>query len=131
YFGTSRSFIKAILCLYAMHKPKSFDNHLDVNIDNSWLKIATSKNYHHFFPKAFMRKTQPHWENWQVNHIANITIVDDFLNKNKIRAKAPSVYMEAFKNQNALINETMKTHLISDLEAFGIWEDDYTKFFES
>ena len=44
YFGTSRSFIKAILCLFAMHKPKSFDNHLDVNIDNSWFKIATSKN---------------------------------------------------------------------------------------
>src|SRR5690606_6065888 len=33
-FATGRSFIKAILCLYAMQKPKSFDNHLNVNIDN-------------------------------------------------------------------------------------------------
>jgi hypothetical protein len=56
YFGTGRSFIKAILSLFAMQKPKSFDNHLDVNIDNSWLKIATSKNYHHFFPKSYMKK---------------------------------------------------------------------------
>lgn len=131
YFGTGRSFIKAILCLFAMQKPKSFDNHLDVNIDNSWLKIATSKNYHHFFPKAFMRKNQPQWEGWQVNHIANITIVDGFLNKNKIRAKAPSKYMGTFKNQNPQIDDTMKTHLIDDLDEFGIWDDDYASFFEN
>lgn len=130
YFGTGRSFIKALLCLFAMRKPKSFDNHLDVNIDNSWLKIATSKNYHHFFPKAFMRKNQPQWEGWQVNHIANITIVDGFLNKNKIRAKAPSIYMSTFNDQNSELEDTMKTHLIHDLEEFGIWEDDYGKFFD-
>jgi hypothetical protein len=88
YFSTGRSFIKAILCLYAMQKPKSFDNHLDVNIDNSWLKIANSKNYHHFFPKSYMEKNQQHWEYWQYNNILNITIVDGYLNKNKIRAKA-------------------------------------------
>jgi len=131
YFGTGRSLIKALLCLFAMHKPKSFDNHLDVNIDNSWLKIATSKNYHHFFPKAFMRKNQPEWEAWEVNHIANITIVDGYLNKNKIRAKAPSVYMSTFKKQNDQLNETMKTHLFGDLELFGIWDDDYSRFFEN
>lgn len=131
YFGTGRSFIKAILCLFAMHKPKSFDNHLDVIIDNSWLKIATSKNYHHFFPKAFMRKNQPDWENWEVNHIANITIVDGYLNKNKIRAKAPSVYMRTFDKQNNHLYETMKTHLIYDLDEYGIWDDDYEKFFEN
>jgi hypothetical protein len=131
YFGTGRSFIKAMLCLFAMHKPKSFDNNLDVNIDNSWLKIATSKNYHHFFPKAYMSRNQPTWEDWQVNHIANITIVDGFLNKNIIRAKAPSIYMNTFKNQNDQLDETMKTHLIGDLEEFGIWNDDYGKFFEN
>jgi hypothetical protein len=131
YFGTGRSLIKAILSLFAMQKPKSFDNHLDVNIDNSWLKIATSKNYHHFFPKSYMKKNQPDWEYWQYNHIANITIVDGYLNKNKIRAKAPSVYMTTFRDQNEKLDETMQTHLIDDLDAFGIWEDDYGKFFES
>ena len=34
HFGTGRSLIKAILSLFAMQKPKSFDSHLDVNIDN-------------------------------------------------------------------------------------------------
>ena len=121
WFSTSRSFVKAILCIYTMHKPKSFDNHLDVNVDNSWLKIASSKNYHHFFPKAYMKKHHSDWEGWQYNHILNITIVDDFLNKNKIRAKAPARYMGTFKKENEQLEETMKSHLIDDLDAFGIW----------
>ena len=78
-----------------------------------------------------MRKNQPQWEGWQVNHIANITIVDGFLNKNKIRAKAPSVYMNTFRDQNAQLEVTMKTHLIGDLDEFGIWDDDYEKFFDN
>lgn len=130
YFSTGRSFIKAILCLYAMHKPKSFDNNLDVNIDNSWLKIATSKNYHHFFPKSYMQKNHPDYEYWQYNNILNITIVDGYLNKNKIRAKAPSIYMSTFKKDNPQLSETMKTHLIEDIEEFGIWENAYELFFD-
>ena len=27
-----------------------------VRISNDWLKQANSKNYHHFFPKAFLRR---------------------------------------------------------------------------
>ena len=130
YFGTGRSLIKAILCLYTKFKPKSFENNLDVNIDNSWLKIATSKNYHHFFPKAYMKKNYPDMDFWRYNHIANITIVDGYLNKNKIKAKAPSNYMNSFMNNNNDLENTMRTHLIDDLNEFGIWDNDYNKFFE-
>lgn len=129
YFGTGRSLIKAILCLYAMHKPKSFDSGLDVNIDNSWLKIATSKNYHHFFPKAYMRKDHPATEAWLVNHIVNITIVDDRLNKNRIKAKPPATYMKTFAEENEDLATTMATHLIDNVEEFGVWENDYGTFF--
>jgi hypothetical protein len=131
WFGTGRSYIKAILCLYAMQKPKSFDNNLDVNIDNSWLKISTSKNYHHYFPKAWMRKNYPSMNPWEYNHILNITIVDDYLNKNQIRASAPSTYMRKFEKGNPEIVKTMKTHLIGDLERFGIRDNDYEKFYQA
>lgn len=50
------------------------------------------------------------------------------LNKRVIRAKAPSVYMKAFRKENPHVDETMKTHLI-DLDAFGVWEDDCDRFF--
>lgn len=130
YFATSRSLIKAILCLFAMQKPKSFDNNLDVNIDNSWLKIASSKNYHHFFPKSYMEKNHPELEFWKYNHIANITIVDDYLNKSRIKAKAPSVYMRTFRDENESLSSTMESHLIDNLDEFGIWDNDYEKFFD-
>jgi hypothetical protein len=131
WFGTGRSYVKAILCLYAMQKPKSFDNNLDVNIDNSWLKISTSKNYHHFFPKAWMRKNYPNMNPWEYNHILNITIVDDYLNKSQIRASAPSSYMRKFEKGNPDIKKTMRTHLIGDFERFGIWDNNYEKFYQA
>jgi len=129
-FSTGRSFIKAILCLYAKQNPKSFNTNLDVIIDNSWLKIAASKNYHHFFPKAWLKNNYKELVYFKINHIVNITIVDDFLNKRKIRAHSPKVYMEEFKNQNEQLSETMKTHLI-DIDNDGIWENDYEVFYRS
>ena len=128
WFSSGRSYIKAILCIYAYHQPKSFDNEGIVNIGNSWLKRANSKNYHHFFPKAYLKKNGE--EDFYINHILNITIVDDFLNKREIGAKKPSVYMRKFKKMNPALSDTMKTHLIDDLDEFGIWDNNYDSFFE-
>lgn len=130
WFSTGKSFNKAILCLFAKQKPKSFDNNLDVIIDNSWLKIASSKNYHHFFPKSWMAKNKKEKEYFFVNHIVNITIVDGFLNKNVIRAKSPATYMKSFNSKNDDIAETMKTHFI-DIDKDGIWENDYDLFYNN
>ena len=56
--------------------------------------------------------------------------MDDFLNKREIGAKSPAFYMRKFIKQNEDIETTMKSHLINDLEAFGILENDYDRFFE-
>ncbi len=89
-------------------------------------RISLSGRYHHFFPRAYLKK---HGEDpWYVNHVANITIVDDYLNKRQIRAKAPSVHVRTFARENPRLGDTMKTHLI-DLDRFGVWEDDYEVFF--
>ena len=110
HFNTGRSFIKAILCLYAYQQPESFASSAKVRVANDWLKRANSKNYHHFFPRAYLEAQGEH--PWYINHIANITIVDDYLNKRKIKAKAPSAYMRAFRRENPRLDETMRTHLI-------------------
>ncbi len=127
WFSAGRSYIKAILCILAYHQPKSFIDNSIVNISNYWLKQANSKNYHHFFPKAYLKKLNIDED--KINHILNITIVDDFLNKRKIKDKAPSKYMLDFKSKNPNLNECMKTHLIN-LDEFGIWNDNYNLFFE-
>lgn len=125
WFSAGRSYIKAILCVYAYHQPKTFNDNSIVNISNYWLKQANSKNYHHFFPRAYLRNVGKEDE---ANHVLNITIVDDFLNKREIRAQAPSAYMKRFQRMNPQLSETMRTHLILDLHDFGVWGDDYETF---
>lgn len=126
WFSVGRSYVKAILCIYAYNEPKSFIDDARVNLSNDWLKQANSRNYHHFFPKAYLQKMGKSED--EANNVLNITIVDDYLNKRKIGAKPPSEYMKEFKGKNIRINETLKTHLISDLDHFGIWDDDYKIF---
>jgi hypothetical protein len=36
--------------------------------------------------------------------------------------------MKAFARSNKKIADTMKTHLIDDLDGFGVWGDDYDAF---
>lgn len=125
WFATGRSYIKAILCILAYRQPKSFVDDSVVTISNDWLKRANSKNYHHFFPKSYLKNRD--LEYVEINHIANITIVDDFLNKRLIRDKAPARYMADFAEQNTDLDRTMKSHLIK-LQSDGVWENDYKKF---
>ena len=62
------------------------------------------------------------------NSIANITIISDHLNKIDIGKKSPSKYMLEFKKDNPMINETMETHLIGDMNKFGISDNSYKIF---
>lgn len=137
-FKTGRAFVKAILCLLAGNEPRRFDNHKSrINVNNDWLKRANSKNYHHFFPKKILEEEG--WAPSDINHIVNITVVDEELNKAKIRAKKPSQYMAEFAKVNGKIAASMKTHFI-DIRRDGIWDkqfggtggakDDYERFFE-
>jgi len=125
-FSAGSSYCKAILCLLAYHEPKDFQDNGKVIIDNSWLKVANSKNYHHFFPKAYLRKNNIGNE----NSLVNITLVSADLNKRKIKAKAPSIYIKNFLDENDDLPASLKSHLINDLDDFGIMSDDYLVFLE-
>jgi len=127
YFSTSRSFVKAILCVLAHKEPKSFVDSSIVRLDNSFLKQANSKNYHHFFPKSWLEKQGEDWG--RINHVANITLVDDFLNKRLIRAQSPKTYMKKFISENPDIEKCLSTHLIK-LKS-GVMKDDYEMFFDA
>jgi hypothetical protein len=129
YFSTSRSFVKAILCVLAHKQPKSFVDNSIVCLDNSFLKQANSKNYHHFFPKAWLAKQDVDWG--RINHVANITLVDDFLNKRLIRAQSPKTYMKGFIANNHEIEKCLSTHLIKLNDSFGVLTDDYDSFFSA
>ena len=124
-FVLSNAYIKAILCLYAFQKPQSFNNGNDVAMNNDWLSKATSKNYHHFFPKKFLKDKGRDGG----DHVMNITMVDAALNQ-EIGVKPPSVYMREYQEANPSIVATMKTHLIGNLKTFGVLNDNYGKFID-
>ena len=122
-FSAGNSYCKAIICLLAYQEPKDFRDNGKVILDNSWLKVANSKNYHHFFPKSFLNgKTA-----LNSNSLMNISLVSDHLNKRKIGAKAPSVYIGDFAEQNNELNIALNSHFI-DLKGFGIESNDYQQF---
>lgn len=130
-FRAGNSYCKAILCLFSDFEPKEFHNNGTVILDNSWLKIATSKNYHHFFPKAYIRKNldRESIKNLDANSLMNITFVSAEANIRLIRDKQPSVYIKECSDKNEKLAETLKTHLI-EKESFGIEEDNYRLFLE-
>ena len=98
WFSTGDAFSKAVLCVLAGQRPRSFATGALVDLDNSWLKVSNSKNYHHFFPKAVVKR-MPGVDEWRANVVANITFVDDYLNKRRISAKRPSEYMATFRGR--------------------------------
>lgn len=125
WFSAGNAYCKAILCLLAYQQPKSFDTNGMVILDNSNLKIASSRNYHHFFPKAYLANVA---KDKEPNLIANITLIDGYSNKHRIGKKAPSEYIGKFEKDNKELGNTLKTHLIKDLDTYGIKADDYDGF---
>lgn len=125
-FSAGNSYCKAILCLLAYQEPKDLQDNGKVILDNSWLKVASSKNYHHFFPKAYLKNKTA----LNSNSLVNITFVSDHLNKRKIGAKAPSQYISDFQDENNQINKALQTHFI-DLNGFGIESNDYETFLQA
>jgi len=126
-FRAGNAFCKTILCLFAYQLPKSFDTNGMVILDNSNLKIATSRNYHHFFPKKYLEERAPEST---PNLIANITLIDGYSNKHKIGKKPPKSYISSFAKGNKKIGQTLKSHLINDREAFGVDTNNYELFIE-
>jgi len=127
WFSAGNAYCKSILCLLANNEPKSFDTHGMVILDNSNLKIASSRNYHHFFPKAYLAEKQPEHE---ANLIANITLIDGYGNKHRIGKKAPATYVKRFAAENKNIAASLRSHLIMDAEAFGVYQNDYGTFID-
>ena len=107
-FAVGRSYIKALLCILAYHQPKSFTDGSLVRISNDWLQRANSKNYHHFFPKAYLKKNTEE-EEYFINHIANITFVDDWLNKSGIFEDDYDVF---YKKRCQALSRELKKRII-------------------
>jgi len=123
------SFSKALLCLLSSKRPKNLLNGGDVKVGNNWLGKSSSKNVHHIFPKAFIKKEGK--KGWNPNVVANIMFADEHTNQKVIRARAPQDYFSEFKRRNKNFEDYLSTHLINDECFKAIMNNDYDTFIQN
>lgn len=124
-FTTGDAISKSVLCMLASFEPRSLKSNSKIILDNSNLSRSNSKNYHHFFPKAYLRNNNA----GEANIISNITIIGAEENL-KIGSNPPSKYLSGIKEDNANIQDTLRSHLIDDIDSFGLRNDCYEVFLE-
>ncbi len=112
-FTPSDAYIKAILCVLASKKPTSLESKdTPVTLSNENLSRSNSRNFHHFFPKKYMKE---HGMEKGAEHIANIIFLNAGENQ-EIKKKPPHVYLEDFEKRNSELSRCLKDHHLIDIK---------------
>ena len=82
----------------AFRKADARDWKTPLKIGSNHAGKADAIEFHHVFPKAYLRKDQPHLTSAQVDDIANLAFIGSETNK-LIGAKAPQVYKKLFSDE--------------------------------
>jgi len=122
-FKLNSAYTKALVCLLHQASPRSFIDGEKVIIDDA-LHKSNSKNYHHFFPKAYLANIV----GANPDHIANITLLGAAQNQ-KLGAKPPKIYIPQYKSHATALETTLKSQFI-DAKKQADWIDSYDNFKE-
>lgn len=128
-FAINDAFSKTVLCLLASKGPRNLQTNGLIKLNNSWLRKSSSRNIHHIFPKAWVKKHGK--RDWDANVVANIMLTDDHLNKNLIRSKAPSDYLSQFAKANTSVLDALAANGISETCVRWMKSDNFPKFISS
>jgi hypothetical protein len=128
-FAINDAFSKTVLCLLASKGPRNLQTNGLIKLNNSWLRKSSSRNIHHIFPKAWVKKHGK--RDWDANVVANIMLTDDHLNKNLIRSKAPSDYLSQFAKANTSVLDALASNGISEICVCWMKDDNFPKFISS
>lgn len=120
------AYCKSLLCLLSAKKPLDFRDGSDVLLQGSFLQRANSRQFHHIFPKAYMRGKAGS-EN--VNSIANIALIPADLNL-RIGTQPPSRYLAKFIDANPKWASTLDSHAIESTAEDALHSDDFQSFIE-
>lgn len=126
-YNLRNAFCKTILSLYSYLDPKSLKDGRDIDIDHA-LTGYYKNNLHHFFPRKYLEKVfDPQRD--RRDSIVNIAFAPTIVNI-EMSDTAPSEYIANFRKENLKIDEILKSHLIDDVDKFGISKDDFGEFLE-
>lgn len=127
-YSLQNAFCLTVMCLYSYKQPKDFKNNSFVDLSKNFSKY-NSKEMHHIFPKNYLKKHDPDNKD-KADSIANICFIPSALNRD-IMDTAPSKYFKDFANQNPHLQETLESHVVGDLDASGITNDDFDTFLKA
>lgn len=126
-YNLRNAFCKTILSLYSYLDPKSFKDGRDLYIDKA-LTGYYKNNLHHFFPRNYLEKTFDSQRDRR-DSIVNIAFAPAIVNK-EMTDTPPSDYIAKFKQDNPDIEKILKSHLIDDVNKFGITSNNFVEFLE-
>ena len=105
--------------------PRSLKNNMAISIKTSSNSKSYGKNFHHIFPRNYMKGQVV---KYPVDHVVNICHVEAGVNQHQILDKKPSLYLQELALQNPQVKDACASLLLDyDIAV----QDDYEKFFEA
>ncbi len=126
-YNLRNAFCKTVLSLYSYQAPKNLKDNSDVELLESLTSYSRS-NFHHVFPRNFLKKIKYPNLDFE-NSVVNIIFAPAILNI-EISDRAPSDYIEDFRDNNNELENTLKSHLITDIKECGLEDDNFDIFIE-
>jgi hypothetical protein len=124
-FRLNNALSKCFALLLAAQGPRDLltGNKISLNEALAW---QNSREFHHIFPRAFLRARDT--EARRIGHLANFTILESATNKS-IADRPPSQYIDGCRRQlGAEFKAVMASHLIDDNCLEALSRDDFNDF---
>lgn len=124
-FNRSSIATKTFILLLAQSRPLNFIQGTNISLEDV-LSQGERKEFHHIFPRAYLRSLGNIYKDEQINCLANFSILSRTDN-NKIKDRPPSKYRIEMPSDSKVLANILKTHNCSD----DMFSDDYDRFLQS
>jgi hypothetical protein len=116
---------KTFVLLLAQNNPLNFIQGTKISLEHV-LCQGNRKEFHHIFPKAYLKSFGDKYKDEQINCLANFSILSRTDN-NKIKDQPPSKYRSEMPVDNQELAKILATHFCCD----DMFKDDYDSFLKS
>ncbi|MBD1924567.1 DUF262 domain-containing protein [Microcoleus sp. FACHB-831] len=121
-FRMSSVATKTFILLLAQNKPLNFIQGTNISLEKV-LSQGNRKEFHHIFPKAYLKSLSNKYKDEQINCLANFSILSRTDN-NKIKDQPPSKYKLLMPKDNQIVEKILATHFCPT----EMLTEDYDKF---
>ncbi|MEB3177675.1 MAG: hypothetical protein VKL59_01325 [Nostocaceae cyanobacterium] len=116
---------KTFILILAQSNPLNFIQGTKISLEDV-LSQGNRKEFHHIFPKAYLKSFGDKYKDEQINCLANFSILSRTDN-NKIKDQPPSKYRSEMPVNNQEFAKILATHFCPD----DMVKNDYDNFLQS